>query len=108
MRGRASYDSLAGGAPRTARRGQLARRSGVDAMLRAVPGSHPIFGRDVPDAAWRPGHDLLRESRLAGFLAATGAPNLDALHRHAVHDPGRVWGSAAADLQLAWPRRPRA
>ena len=77
-------------------------------MLRAVPGSHPIFGRDVPDAAWRPGPDLLRESRLAGFLEATGEPNLEALQRHAVDDPGWFWGSAADDIQLAWQRRPRA
>ena len=67
-------------------------------MLRAVPGSHPIFGRDVPDAAWRPGPDLLRESRLAGFLEATGEPNLEALQRHAVDDPGWFWGSLSAAL----------
>src|SRR5438552_18134350 len=105
MRGRASYDSLAGGAPRTARRGQLARRSGVDAMLRAVPGSHPIFGRDVSDAAWPPGRDLLRERRLAGFLEATGEPSLGALQRHALEDRCSFWGSAADHIQPAWQRR---
>jgi acetyl-CoA synthetase len=66
----------------------------------------PIFGRDVPDAAWRPTPELLRDSRLAGFLRATGEPDLEALQARAVRDPGWFWGAAADDVGLAWARRP--
>ena len=44
-----------------------------------MPDDRPIFGRDVPDAAWRPTADLLADARLATFLRATGKPTLDAL-----------------------------
>src|SRR6478736_3685856 len=45
--------------------------------LSSMPADHPIFGRDVPDAAWRPTPELLRDSRLARFLLATGEPWAD-------------------------------
>lgn len=69
--------------------------------------SWPIFGRDVPAAAWRPTPELRAESRLARFLRTTGEPTLDALQRHAADDPAWFWGAAADDLGLPWQRRPR-
>ena len=66
----------------------------------------PTFGRDVPDAAWRPSAGLLRESSLATFLRTTGLPDLEGLQARAVADPGWFWGAAADDLGLAWSRRP--
>ncbi|HET7677082.1 MAG TPA: AMP-binding protein [Candidatus Limnocylindrales bacterium] len=67
----------------------------------------PVFGRDVPDAAWRPTPELRRESRLAGFLRATGEADLEALQRRAEADPAWFWGAAADDLALPWQRRPQ-
>jgi acetyl-CoA synthetase len=67
----------------------------------------PIFGRDAPGVAWRPGPADLAESRLARFLRASGHPDLTALQAHAVADPGWFWGAAADDLALPWQRRPR-
>ena len=67
----------------------------------------PLFGRDVPDAAWRPSGEELTSSRLARFVRATGEPDLTALQRHAQRDPAWFWGAAADDLALAWQRRPR-
>ncbi|MFI5262148.1 MAG: AMP-binding protein, partial [Candidatus Limnocylindrales bacterium] len=67
----------------------------------------PIFGRDAPDVAWRPGPADLADSRLARFLRSTGHADLTALQDHAVADPGWFWGAAADDLALAWQRRPR-
>jgi acetyl-CoA synthetase len=67
----------------------------------------PTFGRDVPDAAWRPTPELLVESRLARFLRTTGEPSLEALQRRAVGDPDWFWGAAADDLAFAWEARPR-
>jgi acetyl-CoA synthetase len=66
----------------------------------------PVFGRDVPDAAWRPTPDLVAHARLAGFLRATGMPDLESLQARAVDDPGWFWGAAADDLGLDWQRRP--
>ena len=66
----------------------------------------PIFGRDVPDAAWRPSPELLADSRLAGFLRSTGEPDLEALQVRAVDDPAWFWGAAAEDLDLDWQRQP--
>jgi acetyl-CoA synthetase len=74
--------------------------------LSSMPADHPIFGRDVPDAAWRPTPELLRDSRLARFLHATGEPDLEALQARAVADPGWFWGAAADDIGVAWQRRP--
>ena len=71
-------------------------------------GAHngPIFGRDVPDAAWRPSRELLADSRLAGFLRAIGEPDLERLQARAVADPAWFWSAAADDLGLAWQRPP--
>jgi acetyl-CoA synthetase len=71
-----------------------------------MPRDQPIFGRDVPDAAWRPTPELLRESRLAAFLRSTGEPDLEALQARAAADPAWFWGAAADDLGLAWQRPP--
>jgi acetyl-CoA synthetase len=67
----------------------------------------PVFGRDVPDAAWRPTPDDLLESRLARFVRATGVPDLAALQARAASDPAWFWGAAADDLVIPWQRRPR-
>ncbi len=67
----------------------------------------PIFGRDVPDAAWRPGAAELSDSRLARFVRATSLPDLTALQARAAADPAWFWGAAADDLALPWQRRPR-
>jgi acetyl-CoA synthetase len=66
----------------------------------------PVFGRDVPDAAWRPAPEQLDRSRLARFVRATGLPDLEALQRRAEDDPAWFWGAAADDLQIAWQRPP--
>jgi acetyl-CoA synthetase len=66
----------------------------------------PVFGRDVPDAAWRPGPEQLERSRLARFVRASGLPDLEALQRRAEDDPAWFWGAAADDLGIAWQRRP--
>jgi acetyl-CoA synthetase len=66
----------------------------------------PTFGRDVPDAAWRPGPDQLQASRLAGFLRSTGLPDLDALQRRAEKDPAWFWEAAADDIAIPWQRPP--
>jgi acetyl-CoA synthetase len=71
-----------------------------------MPDARPIFGRDVPDAAWRPTPEVRAEARLAGFLRATGEPDLEALQARATADPGWFWGAAADDLGLAWQRAP--
>ncbi len=68
----------------------------------------PTFGRDVPDAAWRPSPADLADSRLAHFVRAAGEADLDALQRHAEADPAWFWGAAADDLALAWQRPARA
>jgi len=72
----------------------------------ASDASRPVFGLDVPDAAWRPTRELLAESRLARFLRSTGAESLEALQARAVADPAWFWGSAAEDLELGWQRPP--
>jgi acetyl-CoA synthetase len=66
----------------------------------------PTFGRDVPDAAWRPGPADLDDSRLARFVRATGLGSLDALQARAESDPAWFWGAAADDLAIPWQRRP--
>ena len=66
----------------------------------------PTFGRDVPDAAWRPGPEQLRQSRLAGFLRATEMADLDALQRRAEADPAWFWSAASDDIAIPWQRRP--
>jgi acetyl-CoA synthetase len=66
----------------------------------------PVFGRDVPDAAWHPSAEDLRDSRLGRFIRATGLPDLTALQARAAADPAWFWGAAADDLALPWQRRP--
>ena len=66
-----------------------------------------MFGRDVPEAAWRPDPDTATDARLARFLKATGQPSLDALQARATVDPGWFWGEATDDIAVAWTRRPR-
>ncbi|MEO6351411.1 MAG: acetyl-coenzyme A synthetase N-terminal domain-containing protein, partial [Candidatus Limnocylindrales bacterium] len=66
----------------------------------------PAFGRDVPDAAWRPASDAATSTRLGRFISAAGEPNLEALQRHAERDPAWFWGAAADDLTLTWQRKP--
>jgi acetyl-CoA synthetase len=66
----------------------------------------PTFGRDVPDAAWRPGPEQLQQSRLAGFVRAAEMPDLDALQRRAETHPAWFWGAASDDIAIAWQRRP--
>jgi len=68
--------------------------------------SWPVFGRDVPDAAWRPSPADLAESRLSIFVRATGLADLEALQARAAADPGWFWGAAADDLALPWQRQP--
>jgi acetyl-CoA synthetase len=68
----------------------------------------PTFGRDVPDAAWRPAPADLERSRLARFVRDSGLPSLDALQAKAAADPGWFWGAAADDLAIDWQRRPTA
>ncbi len=70
--------------------------------------SWPVFGRDVPDAAWRPSPTDLADSRLARFVRASGMADLDALQARAAMDPAWFWGAAADDLALPWQRRPTA
>lgn len=67
----------------------------------------PIFGRDVPDVAWRPGPAERSGSRLAQFIASAGHPDLTTMQSHAVADPAWFWGAAADDLVIPWQRRPR-
>jgi acetyl-CoA synthetase len=66
----------------------------------------PLFGRDVPDAAWRPAPDAATATRLGRFVQASGHRDLTELQRHAERDPAWFWGAAADDLGLAWIRRP--
>ncbi|HEY7024691.1 MAG TPA: AMP-binding protein [Candidatus Limnocylindrales bacterium] len=66
----------------------------------------PIFGREVPDAAWRPASDAAKRTRLGRLVSATGERNLEALQRRAERDPAWFWGAAADDLKLAWQRQP--
>jgi acetyl-CoA synthetase len=72
----------------------------------AVSSDWPTFGRDVPEAAWRPAADAASATRLGRFIRSTGEPDLEALQRHAERDPAWFWAAAADDLELAWQRRP--
>jgi acetyl-CoA synthetase len=71
-----------------------------------MPVDRPIFGRDVSDAVWRPGPELIADARLGGFLRSTGEPDLEALQTRAVADPAWFWGTAIDDLGLEWQRPP--
>ncbi len=65
-----------------------------------------MFGRDVPDAAWRPSPTDLTDSRVARFLRDLGLGDLETLQARAVDDPAWFWAAAADDLGLDWQRRP--
>jgi acetyl-CoA synthetase len=71
-----------------------------------MPDDRRIFGRDAPEAAWRPTAELRADARLAKFLRRSGEPTLDALQARAVRDPSWFWGAALDDLALAWQRQP--
>src|SRR6187200_2849630 len=71
-------------------------------------GRAPIFGRDVPDAAWRPTPELLADARLAGLLRAMGTHDLESLQARATDDPAWFWEAAVDDLGLDWGRQPAA
>ena len=66
----------------------------------------PTFGRDVPDAAWKPAADAAIATRLGRFIRAAGERDLEALQRHAERDPAWFWGAAAEDLGFQWQRKP--
>jgi acetyl-CoA synthetase len=74
--------------------------------LRHVGANPLVFGRDVPDAAWRPTAELVADSRLARFLRSSGEPTLEELQARAVADPAWFWGAAVDDLGLGWQRQP--
>jgi acetyl-CoA synthetase len=67
----------------------------------------PTFGRDVPDAAWRPTPDAYAITRLGRFVHAVGLPDLEALQARAAADPAWFWGAAGEDVGIAWQRRPK-
>ncbi|HWH38180.1 MAG TPA: AMP-binding protein, partial [Candidatus Limnocylindrales bacterium] len=67
----------------------------------------PTFGRDVPDAAWRPAPDAASATRLGRFVRAAGVADIEALQARAAVDPAWFWGAAAEDIGLAWQRRPQ-
>ena len=64
----------------------------------------PAFARPDADAPWRPGPDLLADSRTGRLVAATGAGDIEALQARAVADPAGFWGAAIDSLGLAWQR----
>jgi acetyl-CoA synthetase len=66
----------------------------------------PRFGRDVAGAAWRPAQGAAPGTRLGGFLARLGVPDLESMQGRAETDPAWFWGAAAEDLGLAWQRKP--
>ena len=75
-------------------------------MPAVTPPDWPTFGRDVPDAAWRPAPDAPSATRLGRFVRAAGVPDLEALQARAAGDPAWFWGAAADDIGVAWQRRP--
>src|SRR5687768_13687562 len=66
----------------------------------------PLFGRDVPEAAWRATAELINHSCRGRIFRATGERDLDSVHRHAAVEPAWLWGAAAAAPRLSW-QRPR-
>ena len=70
-------------------------------------GSQRSFARADSDAAWHPGEDLLRDSRLARFLRSVEMTDLDRLQARAVADPAWFWSAAVDDLALDWQRPAR-
>jgi acetyl-CoA synthetase len=76
-------------------------------MARVSDPRWPTFGRDVPDAAWRPAPDAASATRLGRFVRAAGVADIEALQARAAVDPAWFWGAAAEDIGLAWQRRPQ-
>jgi acetyl-CoA synthetase len=66
----------------------------------------PAFARPASEAAWRPGPEQLADARLAGFIRASGAADLEDLQARAVADPGWFWSAATDDIGIAWQLRP--
>ncbi len=62
------------------------------------------FARPDAEAPWRPGPELLNDSRPAALLRASGTGTLEALQARAVADPAWFWGLAVDDLGLSWSR----
>src|SRR4051812_48080263 len=71
-----------------------------------MPDDRPIFGRDVPHAAWRPPGGLRAAARRAWFRRAPGIADPASLQARPAADPAWFWGAAADDLALAWQRPP--
>ncbi|MCJ7712713.1 MAG: AMP-binding protein, partial [Chloroflexi bacterium] len=65
----------------------------------------PAFARPDARAPWRPGPELLADSRPARLVRASGMPDLEALQARAIVDPAWFWGLAVDDLELTWGRR---
>jgi len=66
----------------------------------------PIFGRDVPDVAWRPAADALEATRLGRWLKALGIATLPALQARATAEPAWFWDAAIDELGFPWQLRP--
>jgi acetyl-CoA synthetase len=64
------------------------------------------FARPASEAAWRPGPEQLADARLAGFIRASGAADLEDLQARAVADPAWFWSAATDDIGIAWQLRP--
>ena len=69
------------------------------------PSTLPAFARPDARAPWRPGPEILADSRPARLVRASGMPELEALQARAVVDPAWFWGLAVDDLELTWGRR---
>jgi len=82
--------------------------SGLRGILAPMTaGAQRLFARAGSDAAWQPGEDLLRDSRLARFLRSVEMTDLDRLQARAVADPAWFWSAAVDDLALDWQRPAR-
>ena len=66
----------------------------------------PVFGRDVPDAAWRPAVDAPSETRLGRWIAELGMESLEALQARAAAEPAWFWDAAIDELGFPWQLRP--
>ena len=81
--------------------------AGAGVGSRRCAADHPIFGRDVPDAAWRPTPELL--ARLAAGAASSARPASPTSRRSRPAPSPIRPGSGAPpsdDLGVAWQRRP--
>jgi acetyl-CoA synthetase len=64
----------------------------------------PSFAKPDAEAPWRPTPELIRTSRLASLVRASGSDDLDALQARATSDPAWFWDAAVGDLALGWQR----